>query len=306
MIADFLVRHARWFLAGSVFVGLLLPQVAAAFRPYLAPAVAVLLTLSLIRVDWERLAALARRPGPIGLVLLWLLVGAPVMAAAVVHVLAPSPGLAAAVVLMAASAPLMSAPALSALAGLDATLAVAGTVPATLLVPLTAPYAADWLSGLPLDISPAGMLARLALLVGASLVAAVAVRRLLGSGRLARHARRFDAASVVFLSVFAIAIMEGVGGELSSRPGRTLAIVAGAFAANLGLQVVGALLFRALGRREALTIGLLSGNCNMALLLAVLPPDAPRDIALFFALGQFPIYLLPALMLPVYRRLLRP
>lgn len=305
MIAGVLVRHARWILAVSVFGGILLPNLAAAFRPYLAPAVFMLLTIALIRADADRLTALARRPGRIGLVLLWLLAGAPLAAAAVVLPMDISPGLAAAIVMMAASAPLMSAPALSALAGLDATLAVAGTVPATLLLPLTAPYASAWLSGLPLALEPVDMLARLALLVGGSLATALVARRLLGPDGLAAHARRLDAGSVLFLCFFAVAIMDGVGGELTERTLRTLAIIAGAFAANLGLQAVGALLFGWLGRREALTIGLISGNCNMALMLAALPPDAPRDIALFFALGQFPIYLLPALTLPVYRRLLR-
>jgi BASS family bile acid:Na+ symporter len=85
-------------------------------------------------------------------------------------------------------------------------------------------------------------------------------------------------------------------------------IVAGwtlaAFVANPLLQLMGGLAFAWLGRRGALTVGLMSGNCNMGLLLAALPPGTDFDVLLYFAVAQLPIFMLPALMLPLYRRLL--
>lgn len=53
-----------------------------------------------------------------------------------------------------------------------------------------------------------------------------------------------------------------------------------------------------------MTIGVLSGNCNMGLLLAALPTEGNFDILLFFAVAQIPMYMLPALLLGFYRRLL--
>ena len=50
-------------------------------------------------------------------------------------------------------------------------------------------------------------------------------------------------------------------------------------------------------------VGLLSGNRNLALLLAVLVDRAEFDVLLFFAVGQFPIFVLPAVLAPVYRRI---
>ncbi len=44
----------------------------------------------------------------------------------------------------------------------------------------------------------------------------------------------------------------------------------------------------------------------MGLLLAVLPAGLHHDIALYFALAQFPIYILPALLKPLYGGLLSP
>lgn len=302
-IADLVVRHSRWFLAGSVFAGLALPDLAAALRPLLPPAVAVLLILAMLRMDWAAVLDYARRPGRMALALAWVLVGAPVVMAAAVAPLGLSDGLRAALILMAASAPIMSSPALAVLLGLDASLALVVVVAATLTMPFTAPWAADLLAHLPLAIPTWELTARLASLVGVSVAVALLLRRFMGRVRLAEWGRAIDAGSVFFLVLFAVAIMDGVTAELAADPVRTLLIILGSFAANLGLQAVGAALFWRTGRRAALTVGLVGGNCNMALLLAVLPPGVHPDVPLYFALGQFPIYILPALLTPVYRGL---
>ncbi|WP_404383862.1 hypothetical protein [Caenispirillum salinarum] len=299
----FLVRHSRWFLFLSVFAGLILPDLAHALRPLLPPAVAVLLILAMLRMDWAAVLGTFRRPARVALVLAWVLVGAPVVMAAVVSVLDLSAGLSAALILMAASAPIMSSPALAMLLGLEGSLALVVVVAATLLTPLSAPYAAELLAHLPLDIAPWELMLRLAGLVAVSVGGAVLLRRLLGRARLERHGQAIDAGSVLFLVLFAIAIMDGVTAELVANPGRTVLIILGAFAANLGLQAAGAALFWWMGRRAALTVGLVSGNCNMALLLAVLPAGVHPDVPLYFALGQFPIYILPAVLTPLYQRL---
>ena len=81
-----------------------------------------------------------------------------------------------------------------------------------------------------------------------------------------------------------------------------LAGLALAFAANFGLNAATALVFASTGQKLALTAGLLGGNRNMALFLAVLPAATDQRILLFFALGQFPLFLTPFLLLPIYRR----
>jgi BASS family bile acid:Na+ symporter len=110
---------------------------------------------------------------------------------------------------------------------------------------------------------------------------------------------------VILLIVFAIGLMDGVGERLVSEPRHVLTMIAIAFAANIGLQAVSAAAFLFAGRRRALTTGFLAGNRNMALLLAVLPAGTDPDVSLYFALGQFPLYILPMVMIPVYRHLLR-
>ncbi len=56
-------------------------------------------------------------------------------------------------------------------------------------------------------------------------------------------------------------------------------------------------------RCEAFSVGLASGNRAMALWIAVIPA-MHSDVFLYFAMAQFPVYLLPAVMAYVYARLL--
>ena len=66
--------------------------------------------------------------------------------------------------------------------------------------------------------------------------------------------------------------------------------------------VVGRHVFR-LGQAAALTLGILTGNCNMGLVMVSLADRAVFDMVVFFAMGQLPMYMLPGLLQPVYRRL---
>ena len=96
--------------------------------------------------------------------------------------------------------------------------------------------------------------------------------------------------------------MDGVTVLAARDPWHLLRFIIAAFAANLVLQLLGTAVTAAMGRRPALTVGFASGNRNMGLLLAVLPADSAPDVLLFFALAQLPIYILPAMLGPAYRR----
>ncbi len=300
----FLGRHAAPVLAAGVLLGLALPDLAHILRPTLTRAVFVLMLLAMLRIRWDGLRALARRPATAALVLGWMLVLSPVAMWLLVTQLDVSPGLAAALVLMAGAPPLMSSPAFSVLIGLDGALSLVVLIVATLAAPIMLPLVALEGLGLDLALDGWGLALRLGGLVGAALAGALILRRLVGLDGIARHATLIDGTSVILLLVFAVAIMDGVAARLAADPAHVLTLTAVAFAANLGLQAVGAVAAAPLGLRQALTVGFSSGNRNMALLLAVMPAGAHPDTLLYFAVGQFPIYMLPALLAPLYRRVL--
>ena len=301
----FLGDHATWVLFVGVFLGLALPDLASLARPLLAPAVAVLLTATLVRVDWQVMMAHLRRPWVTALVTAWLLIGCPLATAALLSFVPIPSSLITALVLMAAAPPILSAAPIAIILGLDGALALVTGLAATLLTPFTVPPLALALLGLELDIAVTEFMLRLAVIVAASFLAAYVIRRAIGRERLPRVAAHINGVVVIVMLIFAVAIMDGVTAVLLNDPATVGLWLLTAFIANPALQLAGALVFCWLGRRRALTLGLVSGNCNMGLLLAAFPAGTEFQVVLYFAVAQLPMYMLPAVMLPLYRRLMR-
>lgn len=299
----FLGRHGPGLLAGGIFVGLAWPALAAALHPWLPALVFCLAVAAMVRLEWRALAAHIRQPGRIALVLVWGLVASPVVTAAVVAPLGLPAGLAHAIVIWSASPALISSPALAYLLGLDAALALIVMVGGSLLMPLTLPPLVLGLLGVTLDIGVAALMLRLGLFIGGAIVAAAVARRLIGPVRVARLGDAINGGNVVLLMLFAVAIMDGMREVAASRPAElALTCVAAAMAA-LVQQLLGTLVFLAFGRVPALTIGMVCGNRNMASVWASLGTFATPELTLFLVALQLPIYLLPAVLRPLYRRL---
>lgn len=300
-----LLKHAPLILAAGVFAGLLLPATATALRPLLAPSVWGLLVLAMLRIDWPQVVRCGRRGGRITLIVVWLLVISPVAVAAVLAITSVSTGMVTAMVLMAAAPPIMSAPAMALLIGLDPALMLVVMIGATFTVPLVLPVIALEQLALPLEFGTGMLMLHLGGMIGTAVVAAALVRGMDRHNRISQAAPVLDMAALVLLLTFAIAIMDGVTERLIAQPSHVLGVLVAAFAANIALQAGAALAFAWLDGRTALTAAFASGNRNMGLLLAVMPADMNPDVLLYFALAQIPIYVMPALLTPLYRRLLR-
>lgn len=297
--------HGAPLLASGIFIGLALPDLASLLRPLLTWAVTLILAVTLARIDWSELAAYAARWQLSLAALAWLLLGSPVLAWGVLGLIGAPEGVRQAVVLMAGTAPITSVAAFALLIGLDAALAMSVMLAATLAVPFVLPPLALGLLGIELAFGVGTFMLRLGLLVAGAFAFAFVLRRWLGAAWIATHGDRLDGIAVILLIVFGIALMDGITPLLLAEPGYVLGMAAAAFAANFALQGCGAAAFLSLGLRPALTVGLATGNRNMALLLAVLPATTSRDIMVYFAVAQFPMYIAPALQLPLYRRLAR-
>ena len=303
-LAGLAARGGSWLVAGLV-LGWLAPALASALRPLLVPALLVPLVVAMLRVDARRMEHLARSPVLAAALLAWLLWLSPALVQAVAAFLAVAEPLRTLVVLHAASAPLLASGALALLLGLEVELALLASLLASLLLPLTLPVLVEALAPGALVLVPGALALRLALLVGGSYLAAALLRRALGPVRLARLAAPLDGISVLALTVFAVAVMDGVRPLVAGSPGFALKALAAAVAVNLGLQALGALLFWSQPRRLALTIGLLSGYRNLGILLAATADVAQPSFLTYVAVAQVPIYLLPALQRPLMARLLR-
>ena len=298
-------RHATRFLAGGVLLGIAFPAAADAVRPWLGPLICVTLVVSLVRLDFREVFAWGRRPALPLVVLAALILLSPVLTLWATQAAHVPTGIAAGIVLMAASTPITASPAIALMLGLDAALAVLVVVAGHAAVPFTLPTMSLWLLGLDLQIGALELMQRLAGYIAVSFALAWALLRWRPTAAwIARERVQLDGLAVLALVVCGVGIMAGVTDAILARPAHVALATVLAFVANAALQAAAAIAFIKAGRRVAFTVGLMAGNRNMGLILAALGPACPPDVALFFAVGQLPMYMLPMLALPIYRRLL--
>ena len=299
-------RHATALLPFSLLVGIAFQDLAAAARPLVSPLAILLLMLALVRTDWPRVRALLQQPALAIVLSAALLVAVPLIVWPIWQVLPVWPGLAAALCLSAMAPAVTSAPTVAGFLRLDASLTLLVSLITNFAVPLTLPPLALWLLGLDLHISATALSLRLAGIVAVELAGALAIRAWLGADGVRHNIERIDGCSVAVLIVFAIPLMDGILARAQAEPLKLAGFIAASFAGMLlcnAVMTLGALPF--LGYRTALTAGYCSNSRNNALLMAVLPAAADKDIFLFIAAVQVPIYVIPTLLQPLYRRLLR-
>ena len=301
---SWLGRQGTRAVAASIFIGIMVPPLAALLKPIFAYALFVLLCLAFLRVDPAEVRKHFSRPAIVAAAA-WMMLGTPLMIGLALVAFGMSdrlPGLYVAMILQAAAPPVISAPTLAALMGLDAALSLATLVVCTALTPLTAPIFATLFVGPSMAISPVALGGKLlALLAGAAIVAAL-VRRFGGKEWVARQSERIDGLSVIALFFFAVALMDGVLVAILSEPLKVFGLTVLSFALSLGLAALTAFVFARLGAGQALALGLAAGNRNMGLMLAAAGTAVPDLTWLYFAVAQFPIYLMPAMLKPLARR----
>ena len=309
MIRSALERVAAmgtWLMASAFVIGYLLPPLAAACREFILPAIIVILTVAMLRLDVARLRGYIRRPGAMALIVLVNLIAAPVLMWVLLTPIDIPDELRQGMVLLAAAPMVSSAIAFATILELDSALAVAVMVTTYAIVPITLPALSLWLLGLDLGVGFFDLFSRLFATIAIPAGIAFAIRRwVIKPEIMLKNARALDGISVLFVMVFGFGIIHGLPAFVAARPDYVVLVLAASFAANIGLQIVGAAIFLWMGRREALTVGLVTGNTNLGLLMVTLADRAPPELLVCFVLGQIPMYFLPVVALPVYRRLMR-
>jgi len=298
-------RHGTLLAAASIFVGLAVPALAAAFKPYLGEAIVVMLMLAFLRVDPAELRHHFKRPGLIAVATFWAMLVVPAVLGVVFLLFGLDqrlPGLYLMLVLQMSAPGLMSSPALAALLGLDVALTLASLIVSTAITPLTA----SLFTYIFLDTalaSPVSFGLRLFLIIAGCALAGAIIRRVIGQAFIESQRERIDGLSVLAMSTFAIAAMEGVADRFRSDPLLVIELTALAFTLALASIAITVVVFSRVGRARAFAIGLIVGNRNIGLMLAATGFAVPDIAWLYFALAQFPIYLLPHLLKPLAKKL---
>jgi hypothetical protein len=302
-------RQGTRAIAALVFIGIAAPQLGEWFKPFVTEAIFLLLCISFMRVDIGTLRDHLRQPGIVLAATAWTTLGVPAIAGIVglaTGLDARSPDLFLALMLQAVASPMMAAPALAALMGLDATLALITLVTGTALVPLTAPLFAYVFFGNALMLSPLALGLKLCVILGGSLLVAAAIRRFFGASAIGRHKEPIDGFNILILLVFVAAVMGPVTGSFSTDPVKTIELGLLCFVVFFALLGATTLIFWKLGRERAFALGLVVSQRNMGLMVAATNGLLPGLTWLYFGLSQFPIYLSPQLLKPVVRKLSAP
>ena len=297
-------RHGTLVAAASIFVGLAVPGLAAAFKPYLGEAIIAMLTLAFLRVDPVELRHHFTRPGLIAPATVWAMLIVPAVLGIVFLVFGLDqrmPGLYFMLVLQMSAPGLMSSPALAALLGLDVALTLASLILSTAITPLTASLFTHIYLGTALA-SPLGFGLKLFLIIAGCAVAGAVIRRVTGQNFIETQRERIDGLSVLAMFMFAVAAMDGVTDHFRADPLLVIELTALAFALALAMMAITALVFLRAGRARAFAIGLITGNRNIGLMLTATGFVVPDIAWLYFALAQFPIYLLPHLLKPLAKQ----
>ena len=301
-------RRGTAGFALSIVLGLALPQLSAIARPVLPVTIFCFTIMVFLRADLSIIAGLDRRPGRLTASVLWLVVVPPLLVGGLIAAVGPAnldPGLLLGLAIMGAAPPIMSSPAIAILYGFEPSLIIASVLLVTMMSPAIAPWLVDWLAGQAVPLDPSILMLRLVLFVGGALVVALALRRWLGKARVQALKAEFDGFGVVMYFVFAIAAMDGVTAAAIRDPKLVAMFLAAAFGMSMVGIVLGLAALRFVPLPDRFILGYGTGHRNMGLLVAALGAGVPETTYLYFAIAQFPIYLMPWLLSPLARAISR-
>ncbi len=290
-------RQARWILALGSIAALFLPSLSASLRPILPGLVAMVLALSMARIDLGATLRAALRPVRLAQLLAISVLLIPVTA--VVYGWLGrwiSPEVAASLVYLGAAPPIASAAGLCFMLGYNARLALEITVAATLLTPILGPLAAQLaLPETTLALNPLILARNLSGMIFGGLLLGLVLRHGIGAARIARHGPIFDGIAACGMLLFIIPLFDRVGALILENPLRAALILALACVFNLGANLLTRVsLATRLAAPDNGAAGIVMGNRTIAIYLAALPFEP--TFALFVALYQFPMYFTPLVM----------
>ncbi len=303
-LSHYIQRHAVWFWASALFIGLAFQDLAEALRPVVFPFAVLTMMMSMTRMDFTRVLSYLRRPGLSLLVGMLATIASPICMWFLLSFMNIGDGLTTGLVLVAAAPPLLSSITYAVFLKLDGALAVTVSVPFNLLSPLLMPAILISLLNLDLALGVGPLAWRLALMVGISFGGALLIRRLVPTISQGRHTHHIDAATAIFMTTFGIGVMDGILAVILETPMKALVYVFAAILFNAGMQIVAAALAWRLGAKLAFTVGLVAGCRNVMLVIGAVSSSASPDVMLFLVVSQVPLYVFPALQRLIFRRIL--
>lgn len=296
-------RQGTRALAASVFFGLALPQLAAYVKPFLGETVFVLLLFSYLRTEPAAFHRYLKAPALTIVASLWVMIAVPLLfgtAYALSSLREAWPALYTIMILQSAITPITSSAAFAALMGLDVAFSLAALIVSNALSPITTVAFSYLFLGSSL-FSPVDLGVKLFFFFAGAGGVAYAIRRIAGQEWIERQKEPIDGLNVLAVLIFAVAAMESVPRHVIADPLFALELFVLIILLTLALIGVSVLVFWRAGLDRGLVIGLLAAFRNIGVVMATLGTSLPDLAWFYFAMVQFPIFLLPAALQPLAR-----
>ncbi|MEP3630652.1 MAG: hypothetical protein ABJN04_11680 [Hyphomicrobiales bacterium] len=282
-------------------MGIFVPPIADAVRPWVGYCIAILLFLAALRIKpAEALGKLSDLRGVLLFIAIFQ-VALPCLLAVIFLLTDTVNPIYVALLLVFSSAPISASPSLTMITGNDPAPSLRLLIVATALLPLTIL--------LPLWLMPAfgdpemivWIAAKLFFIIFAASMLAFAIRRFFVPEISKPKVKSIDGLTTIMMAVIVTGLMTGFGDAAINRPFEIVVTLCVAFAANIGMQIItwhGLGFFKIGKSRAAYSIS--AGNRNLAIFLAALPLSVTDPILLFIACYQIPMYLTPTLLGSLY------
>lgn len=301
---EFSARHGRWGLVAGLVVGLSLPGLADAMRPFLPEMVAALLFITAFRIGYRASVGQVTTAPRVLIEVLVLQLFLPLLGFAVLWGLGLAATTASLAVLLMLSAPAISgSPNFSILLGHDPAPAMQVLVAGTALFPLTSLpilYILGSAFGEPVSALVTGL--RLVLIILLATGLGFAARAVLLPEPNETQTRRLDGLGVLALAIIVVGLMAGIRPLLDQSLLALSGWIVLVFVVNFGLQLIA---FKAVAlvvpAPRRVPLSLIAGNRNVALFLLALPEAVTDQMLPFIGCYQLPMYLTPLLLGRLYK-----
>jgi len=297
-------RHGRFLLVAGLVAGLALPQAALSLRPWLGEMVLILLFLNAVRIGLPSAArGLKHLRKTVYVVLAYQLV-LPLVFIGIASALGfgQSP-VSVALTLMLAAPSVTASPNMSAMLGHPPEIAFRLLILGTLILPLTvipifwvSPALGDWQTAV-------GTSLRLGAAICGTVALGFGVRAYVLPQMDTQAVQALDGLTSFALAVIVIGLMSAVAPALTTKPVVFAGWMLCAISINIGMQVLAYLILRRLGYGDSVVpFALVAGNRNVALFLIGASAIETETFLIFLGCYQFPMYLTPIVMRPLFKR----
>lgn len=283
-------------LAVSVFVGLLIPELARLLSPLLYPSLFFIMLFSLMQIHLgETLQHFKKKRLLLISIIGMQMIALPVIVALSLPLEPDDYDYLKYLLYVVCASSIFGTPAFAKLLRLDGEMALLGVIFSTMLLPITLPFI--WLAffDTQIEIDSGAYFTRLIVFVLLPGLLALTYHRLT-LHKTTLKTSWLKIATVLSLSVFAVAIMDGVTDQFLVSPGRVSKLFLLVLLIHFGLYLLTYLVLSPFDKRIAKTAGLLSAYRNLGLLTAVFGPFLPKEFFIFVGLWQIPMYLSPLIM----------